>query len=305
MIHSHDLIKKRILVVGSNGMLGQRIVNYFGKKPKVELLASSAEEFSYDGNTAYAIVDLCRKESVKKLIYDFFPDVIINTAAFTNVDLCEKERETAWKVNVRGVEYLAETARIIDAHLIHISTDYVFDGKNGPYSESSKPRPISYYGRTKLASENVIRLNGAIHTIIRTNVLYGPAKLGRPDFVKWVVNNLSDNKEIKIVTDQINNPTYIDDIVQAIDTIIDFRKQGIFNIGGSEFLSRFEFTQRIADYFKLERDLIKPIKTADLNQPAPRPLKSGLVILKAETMLNYKPHTLDESFQEIKKELGL
>jgi len=305
MIHSHDLIKKRILVVGSNGMLGQRIITYLSKKPKVELLASSAEEFSYDGNTAYAIVDLCRKESVKNVIYDFFPDVIINTAAFTNVDLCETEREIAWKVNVRGVEYLAETARIIDAHLIHLSTDYVFDGKNGPYSENSKPRPISYYGRTKLASENVIRLNGALHTIIRTNVLYGPVKMGRPDFVKWVVTNLRENKEIRIVTDQINNPTYIDDIVQAIDKIIDYKKQGIFNIGGAELLSRYDFTVRIADFFNLNKDLIKPIITADLKQPAPRPLKSGLVTLKAETMLGYKPHKIDDSFLKIKQELNL
>lgn len=305
MIHSHDLIKKRILVVGSNGMLGQRIIHHFENKPKVELLASSAEEYSYVGNTSYTIVDLCRRESIKSLIYDFFPDVIINTAAFTNVDLCETERETAWKVNVRGVEYLAETARIIDAHLIHISTDYVFDGKNGPYTENSKPRPISYYGRTKLASENAIRLVSPLHTIIRTNVLYGPVKMGRPDFVKWVVTNLRENKPIRIVTDQINNPTYIDDIVQAIDTIIEFRKQGIFNIGGSEFLSRYDFTHRIADYFNLDKELIKPIVTSELNQPAPRPLKSGLVILKAETMLNYKPHSLNESFRKIKKELNL
>lgn len=305
MIHSHDLIKKRILVVGSNGMLGQRIIHHFENKPKVELLASSAEEYSYNGDTSYTIVDLCRRESIKNLIYDFFPDVIINTAAFTNVDLCETERETAWKVNVRGVEYLAETARIIDAHLIHISTDYVFDGKNGPYTENSKPRPISYYGRTKLASENAIRLVSPIHTIIRTNVLYGPVKMGRPDFVKWVVTNLRENKSIRIVTDQINNPTYIDDIVQAIDTIVEFKKQGIFNIGGSEFLSRYDFTHRIADYFNLDKELIKPIVTSELNQPAPRPLKSGLVILKAETMLNYKPHSLNESFRKIKKELNL
>ena len=305
MIHSHDLIKKRILVVGSNGMLGQRIVHYLSGQSNIELLASSAEESPYNGNVTYTRIDLCKKESVKGIIYDFFPDVIINTAAFTNVDLCETERETAWKINVRGVEYLAETSRIIDAHLIHFSTDYIFDGKNGPYTENSKPHPISYYGRTKLASENAIRLNGAIHTIVRTNVLYGPVKIGRPDFVKWVVSNLRDMNEIRIVTDQINNPTFIDDIVQAINKIIEFKKQGIFNIGGSEFLSRFDFTNRIADFFNLEKNLIKPIVTSELNQPAPRPLKSGLVILKAETTFGYKPHSLTESFHKIKKELDL
>ena len=305
MIHSHDLIKKRILVIGSNGMLGQRIVHFFKKQSNIELLTASVELSSFIEDVDYTRVDLCRRDSVKNLIFDFFPDIIINAAAFTNVDLCEIEREIAWKINVKGVEYLAESARILDAHLIHISTDYIFDGKNGPYTEDSKPKPISYYGRTKLASENALRLNGAIHTILRSNVLYGPADKGRPDFVKWVFNNLRDKNEIKIVTDQINNPTFIDDLVQAISKIIEYKKQGIFNIGGSEFLSRFEFTNRIADFFKLDKNLIKPILTQELNQRAPRPLKSGLIILKAETTLSFKPHSIEDSLQKMKIELNL
>lgn len=305
MIHSHDLIRKRILVVGASGMLGQRIVNHFASQKKVELLAASFEESFYDGLVPYVQIDLSRRDSVKNIVYDFFPDVIVNAAAFTNVDLCEKERETAWKVNVKGVEYIAETARIIDAHVVHISTDYVFDGKNGPYTEGNKPNPISYYGRTKLASENALRLIGPINTILRTNVLYGPVKNGRPDYVRWVVNSLREEKPVRIVTDQINNPTFIDDLVQAISRVIEYKKQGLFHIGGAEFLSRFDFTLRIADFFKLNRDLINPIKTEDLKQPAPRPLKSGLITLKAETALGYKPHAVIDTFIKMKKELDL
>jgi dTDP-4-dehydrorhamnose reductase len=253
----------------------------------------------------YIPCDIKSRENIKKLIYDYCPDFIIHTAAFTNVDLSEKMREDAWKINVKGVEYIAEAARTIDAQIIHISTDYIFDGKNGPYDENAIPNPIGYYGRTKLASENALKISGTLFAILRTNVLYGIALNSRPDFVRWVINSLSNNQPIRIVKDQINNPTFIDDLVQAISKIIEFRKTGVYNIGGKEFLSRFEFTNRIADYFNLDKNIITPIITKELNQPANRPLKSGLLILKAETELGYKPHSISESLSVIKKELGL
>ncbi len=205
---------------------------------------------------------------------------------------------------MKGVEYLAEMCRVLDAHLIHISSDYIFDGTKGPYGENAKPNPIGYYGRTKLASENALKISGALNTILRTNVLYGAAD-SRPDFVRWVVNSIRNGSKIRIVTDQINNPTFIDDLVQSISKIIEFGKPGIYNIGGKEFLSRFDFTQRIADFFNLDKQLITPIKTPELNQPAPRPLKSGLIILKAETELSYRPHTINESLAIMKRELSL
>lgn len=305
MISSNKLIKKRILITGSNGMLGQRLTEYYLKKNNIELMCCSVEETSYITVVNYLQLNIVNKSEVKNVFQNFYPDVIINTAAFTNVDLCESEREAAWNVNVTGVDNLAFYAKSIESHLIHISTDYVFDGNNGPYSEKEKPNPISYYGRTKLASENAVKYRKCDASIIRTNVLYGPAKFGRNDFVKWVVESLRNNKPIKIVTDQINNPTYIDDLVDAINKIIEFKKLGLYNIGGKEFLSRYDFTSRIADYFSLDKDLISSIITASLNQPAPRPLKSGLVTLKAETELGYKPQAMETTFQLMKKELQL
>lgn len=302
---SSDLIKKRILIIGSNGMLGQRLVFSYLGNDNVELLCASVEESSLIPGISYKQIDITQKNKVKELILDFFPDVIVNTAAFTNVDKSETEKETAWKINVNGIENISLYAWTIDAHLIHISTDYIFDGKSGPYSEDDKPMPIGYYGRTKLASENSVRTSGVRYSIVRTNVLYGPAKYGRPDFVKWVINSLTAGEKIRIVTDQIGNPTYIDDLVIAIGKIIEFRKEGIYNIGGIEMLSRFDFTLRIAEYFNLDRELILPVLTKDLNQTAHRPLKSGLIILKAETEIGYKPHTISESFALMKKELHL
>jgi len=304
-MQTNGLVKNRILITGANGMLGQRAVQFYSSRENIELLATSVEEKSVFDFVEYTQVDIKDRDNIKKVIYDYCPDFIVHTAAFTNVDLSEKLREDAWKINVKGVEYIAEAARTIDAHIIHISTDYIFDGKNGPYDENAIPDPVGYYGRTKLASENTLRISGTFFTILRTNVLYGIAQNSRPDFVRWVINSLSKNENIRIVKDQINNPTFIDDLVQGINKIIEFRKTGVYNIGGKEFLSRFDFTLRIAEYFNLDKKLILPITTDELKQPARRPLKSGLLILKAETELGYKPHTISESLAAIKKELDL
>jgi dTDP-4-dehydrorhamnose reductase len=300
-----DLVKNRILIVGSNGMLGRKTVDFYLKTGNYELLLISGKENSLADNVDYIQCDITEREKIKKCVQSFYPDFIINAAAYTGVDKSETEREQAWKVNVRAVEYISETARAIDAHIIHISSDYIFDGKNGPYSEDAVPNPLSYYGRTKLASENALKISGALYTILRTNVLYGTSPTSRPDFVKWVVNSLKNKQQIRIVTDQINNPTFIDDLIQAVSKIIEFNKTGIFNIGGREFLSRHEFTNIIAEYFNLDKTLIEPILKKDLNQAARRPLKSGLITLKAQTELGYKPHTIEEALYKMKKELVL
>lgn len=305
MTFSHEIIKTRILIVGATGMLGQRAIKHFLKDQNVELLACSVEEKYFDDSVSYVSADITKREEIKKVVYDFYPDFIINTAAFTNVDLSETEKELAWKINVRGVEYLAETARVLDSYIIHISSDYVFDGACGPYDERAVPNPLGYYARTKLASENALRISGAAYTALRTNILFGPAQYGRPDFVKWVVNSLRDGKQINIVTDQIGNPTYLDDLVQGIYKVIKYRKPGIYNIAGRDVLSRYDFTMKICEHFDLDKSLVNKILTADLKQPAKRPLKSGLITLKAETELDYKPHTITEALSLMKQELGL
>ena len=302
---STELVKRRIIIAGGNGMLGQRLIEFYNKLNDVELITTSVEEKSVFDDVDYVQADISNRNGIKKVVYDFCPDFIINAAAYTNVDKSESERELAWKINVKGVEYLSETARVLDSHLIHISTDYIFDGRSGPYTENDTPNPLGYYARTKLASENTLKISGCKNTILRTNVLYGTAKYSRPDFVKWVVESLRANKEIRIVDDQINNPTFIDDLVQGINKIVELRREGIYNIGGNEFLNRYEFTLMIAEYFKLDKNLVKKIKTEELNQPARRPLKSGLITIKAQSELGYKPHTILQSLELMKTELNL
>ncbi len=298
-------IKKRILIIGSNGMLGQRLTEFYGRKNDYEIFLTSAEKESYFEDFDYKQLDIRNKSDVKSVIMDFFPDTIINVAAYTNVDGCETNKELAWKINVEGVKNIALYSQGIDAHTIHISSDYVFDGNNGPYTEDERPNPINYYGRTKLASENVLKSSGTRYTIIRTNVLFGPAKFGRPDFVKWVVNSLREKKQIRIVTDQFGNPTYLDDLVNGISSIEESETEGLFHIGGKDFLTRYEFTEEIAEFFELDKSLITPIKTAELNQLAPRPLRSGLITDKAERLLGYKPRSIETALKLMKKELNL
>ena len=304
MTQQENLIKKRIMVIGSNGMLGQRLTSYFMFKRDVELLCASFEDESFFSKVNYLKIDISSSREVKSIINDFCPDVIINGAAYTNVDGCESEKELSWKINVTGIENLVKYVKGCKSQLIHISSDYIYDGTEGPYHETDLPNPISYYGKTKLAGENAIVSSNIDYTIIRTNVLYGPTQYGRPDFVKWVVTSLLNKERIRIVNDQINNPTYIEDLVSAIVKIIETKKKGIYNIGGAELLSRLEFTYKIADYFKLDKSLTTEIITAELNQPAPRPLKSGLVNLKAETELGYKPHRIDETLFLMKRYLN-
>ena len=299
-----NLIKKRIMIIGSNGMLGQRLTSYFMFKRDVELLCTSFEDESLFSKVNYSKIDISTPREVKKIINNFCPDVIINGTAYTNVDGCESEKELSWKVNVTGIENLVKYVKGCKSQLIHISSDYIFDGTDGPYHETDLPNPISYYGKTKLAGENAIVSSDIDYTIIRTNVLYVPTEYGRPDFVKWIVTSLQNKEKIRIVNDQINNPTYIEDLVSAIVKIIETKKKGIYNIGGSELLSRLEFTYKIADYFKLDKSLITEIITAELNQPAPRPLRSGLVNLKAETELGYRPHRIDETLFLMKRYLN-
>lgn len=297
---------KKILLFGSNGMLGQRLTDRILKDNKYELYCSSFEDESFVDGVNYTKADITSKDDLRNLIKGIHPNIIINAAAYTNVDKAEEERELCWNINVKALEYISMFCKVLeDIHLVHVSTDYVFDGNNGPYSEDDRLNPIGYYAKSKLAGENAVIASGIKYTIIRTNVLYGPAKKGRPDFVKWVIDSVRAGKQINIVDDQINNPTFLDDLANGIFLAVDKNKQGIFHVGGKEFLNRFDFTLRIADYFNLDKALIKPITTAELKQKAKRPLKSGLKVDKATKELGYKPTDVEQTFEIMKQELGL
>ena len=296
--------KGKILVTGANGLLGQAVTEVFKRESDLELCLTSVEEKSYTGFDAeYRQLDICIKDNVKAIVADYKPDVILNCAAFTDVDKCETEREACWKLNVDAVKNLIIAARPHGIKLVHISTDYIFDGKAGPYSEDSTPNPISFYGKSKHAAENAIVASGITHAIARTMVLFGVGKNVKPNFAIWLVNKLAAKEKINIVDDQIGNSTIVDNLAYGLLKVIENEKTGIWNIAGKDIESRYDFTVKLCDVFDFDKSLITKIKTASLNQPAPRPLNSGLVTLKAETELRFSPMNTAESLELFKHNL--
>jgi dTDP-4-dehydrorhamnose reductase len=295
----------KILITGANGLLGQAMVSVFSRESDFEIIKSSVEPESFvRTGLQYIQLDITNKDELKKTVSEINPGVIINCAAYTDVDKCETERELSWKINVDAVKNLIIAARPVNAKLVHFSTDYVFDGKNGPYDEQSVPNPLSFYGRGKLASENALIASGIEHAIIRTMVLFGYGVNVKPNFAMWLVNKLSAKEKVNIVDDQIGNSTIVDDLAYGTLKVVEKEKTGIYNIAGRDIESRLDFTMKLCDVYGYDKSLINRIKTKDLNQPAPRPLNSGLITLKAETELGFRPMNTIEALQLLKFNSG-
>ena len=295
----------KILLTGSNGLLGQSLTSILERESDFDIIQTSFEDESYlMYGYPYEKLDITKKDDVKRIVDYYVPDVIVNCAAFTNVDQCETERELSWKINVDGVKNLIIAARRNNSRIIHYSTDYVFDGRSGPYSEESVPNPISFYGREKLASENAFFTSDIDFAIIRTMVLYGVGNNIKSNFALWFIDELRNGKPINIVTDQIGNYTMIDDLSFGTLKIIEKNLKGIYNIAGLDILSRYEFVMKACEVFKLNKDLVRPIITASLNQPAPRPLKSGLTTFKMQSELGFTPMDSLEGLRLLKYQLG-
>ena len=296
---------KRILICGSNGLLGQRLALMLSSQTDYEVLNTSRKRsFVFDDRLFdYTQLDITKKGDVKSLVSSFNPTTIINAAAAADVDWCEQHREEAWKINVTGVENLIEATRKVGARLIHISTDYVFDGTHGPYGEDDKPNPISYYGKSKLASENAVRIAEIPYAIFRTIVLYGSGIGTRDNFPIWVIKNLRSRKTIRCSEDQISNPTHINDIAFAIVKGFELNREGMYHVCGAERVSRYQFAIRTAELFGLDPGLIQRVKSSDLNQIAPRPPVTGFVTLKAQTELGLKPMDISQGLTFLKREL--
>ncbi len=291
---------KRILITGANGLLGQTLVKTFEARSKV--LATGIEEKPHLAPVTweYLPLDITKMEDCKKLFQEFVPEIVINAASYTHVDDCEKNRELCWKVNVKAVENLGHLARRYDAHLIHYSTDYIFDGTEGPYGEDETPNPLGYYGKSKLASENVLHQIAPSFTILRTCVLYGTGYGVKKNFFLWVNENLRKGNKINVVTDQYNNPTLAEDLAIGTRLVIEESVQGVYHMAGKNYINRYDFALAIADVFNLRNDLISPIDSEQLQQQANRPPRGGLKIDLAGRDLGYTPRSVNDSLIYLK-----
>lgn len=295
---------KKVLITGANGLLGQKLVQTL--QGKFQILATGNEDHFYpDKNEVpYKILDITDYARCKAFIRDMKPDIIVNAASYTNVDGCESEKEACWDVNVKGVENLAKAAKGLMSLLIHVSTDFIFDGENGPYSEGDRPNPLGYYGKSKLASENVCRISGIPFAIVRTSVLYGLGVDVKQNFFAWIHDSLKNGNKINIVTDQFNTPTLVDDLAKGILWIMQKSAYNVYNISGGDYVNRFDYANLLAEVFGFEKNLIKPITTNSLKQRARRPMKGGLIIDKARKELDFRPQSLLDSFLYLKESMS-
>jgi dTDP-4-dehydrorhamnose reductase len=297
----------KILITGSNGLLGQKLLHKLRQDFSVELIATSKGKnrvSNKDGYT-YFDLDITNNDVVAQLIASEKPQVVINTAAMTNVDLCEDEKKACDALNVEAVRYLADSCAMIDAHLIQISTDFIFDGEDGPYTEEDEPNPLSYYGLSKLKSEEVLQAHNVKWTILRTIIVFGVGeKLSNGNIVLWAKGALAKGDPLNIIDDQFRAPTLAEDLADACILAAKKKAFGVFNASGKDIMSIYEIVERIAKHYGNTTENLNRISTATLNQTAGRPPRTGFILDKSKKVLGYNPHSFEECLTIINKQLN-
>lgn len=295
----------RILVTGSHGLLGQKLTRLLEREPGVLLTAtgrvqSRAGVISKD----FTSLDVTREEEVNRVFEEARPEVVIHTAAMTQVDQCETDRKACWLTNVTAVQYVSRACEKIKAHLIHFSTDFVFNGSQGPLDEAAKPEPISYYGESKLASEKEVQKLRTPWTLIRTVLVYGVTPdLSRSNIVLWVKNSLEAGKTIRVVNDQWRTPTLAEDLAMGCWLAVKKKATGIYHVSGEEMMTPYQVALRTAEHFGLDKTLIQETNSAEFRQPARRPLRTGFIIDKAKKELGFQPHSFKEGLELVGRQL--
>ena len=298
----------KILITGSNGLLGQKLVQLIIEKGVDELVATARgkNRLPYpEDKYVFDELDITNKHQVKTVISKHQPDAVIHTAAMTNVDQCESEKEACWGLNVNAVNYLIEACADDNIFLLHLSTDFIFDGQDGPYDEEAAANPISYYGESKLAAEKLFENSSIDYAIARTVLVYGIAHdMSRNNIILWVKQSLEEGKEIKVVDDQLRSPTLAEDLAMGCYLIVQQKASGVFNISGKDVLNPYQMAEKTAAFFNLDTSTMKKADPSTFSQPAKRPPKTGLIIEKARTQLGYEPHSFDEGIAIVAEQIG-
>lgn len=297
---------KTILVTGSNGLLGQKIIYALLGRTDVRCISTAKGEnrMRVQEGYHYETLDITSKEEVNHILGKWKPDVVINTAALTNVDVCESRKEDATLLNVTAVEHLVDACRKCGSHLVHLSTDFVFDGTSGPYTELDVPNPLSHYATTKWQGEQVVMASDISWSIIRTIIIYGVVDdNSRSNVVLWTYNALRKQQNITVINDQFRSPTLAEDLADACIAAGLRRANGVYHVSGRETMCILDMVKIVAAFFKLDASFIQPISSAELNQPAKRPPVTGFIISKAERDLDFRPRSFLSGLEEVKKQL--
>lgn len=296
---------ERILVTGANGLLGQKLVKLLSEDESIQFLATGTGPLRLKNpQIPYSCMDITNKEEVERVINEFKPTALIHPAAMTHVDQCETNPELCWKTNVDAVRYIAECCEKNNIFLVHLSTDFIFDGEAGPYSEDAEPNPLSVYGRSKAASEEIVKNMKTPYAILRTVLVYGYTEgLSRSNIVLWARNALKEGRELRVVNDQWRTPILAEDLAWACLQTVKQRATGIFHVSGAETYGIHEMVRKIAEFYGIENPPIREVSSEELGQPAKRPPRTGFIIDKARRVLNFKPRTLLEGLELIETQI--
>jgi dTDP-4-dehydrorhamnose reductase len=290
----------RILVTGSNGLLGQKLVELISSGNDYLIATAKSTLVINLPKGEFHALDVTDAASVESVIAQSKPDVIIHTAAMTQVDQCETEQEKCWLNNVQAVENLVRACEKFSVRLIHLSTDFIFDGTHGPLDETEKPNPLSYYGKSKLAAEEIIQKSKIDWAILRTVLVFGVTKdMSRSNIVLWVKKSLEEGKSIQVVNDQWRTPTLAEDLAMGCYLAATKNAKGIYNISGETMMTPYDIALATAEFFKLDSSLIKKTDSTQFKQPAARPPKTGFIIAKAKRELGYQPRSFSEGLKVV------
>jgi dTDP-4-dehydrorhamnose reductase len=297
----------RLLITGSNGLLGQKLLARLHQEPGVALLATGrgpnrlAEWFPA---VPYRPLDVADAAQVEQLIREQQPTHVIHTAAMTQVDDCELRPAECWLHNVTATQNLARSCAAHGVHLTHLSTDFIFDGAHGPLAEDARPNPLSQYGRSKLAAEEAVQATPGLRwAIARTVLVYGVLLGGgRSNIVLWVRDSLRAGKPIKVVSDQWRTPTLAEDLAEGCWRIARQSARGVYHLSGREMLTPYDMALRVAAHFGLDAGLIQKVDASTFTQPGRRPARTGFIIDKAERELGFRPHSFAEGIDVVARQ---
>ena len=289
----------KILLTGANGLLGYYLVPELGRFGH-EVLATGIGPCRLQilhqwGNIVYRSLDITDSAQVTEVLESFSPEVIIHAAALTQADFCETHQVACWDVNVTATRFIIEAARKIRAFLVYVSTDFVFDGKAGPYKESDIPAPINYYGCSKRVAEKAVMESGLDWSIARTVLVYGKTDtVARTTIISWAAEKLSKGEKIKVVSDQFRTPTYAGDLAKGLRLIAEKKATGIYHLSGKELMTPYDMAIKTANFLGSDNNLVEKVDASVFSQPAIRPLKTGFIIDKARNELGFDPITFSE-----------
>jgi dTDP-4-dehydrorhamnose reductase len=286
----------RLAVTGANGLVGSRLCRAAVERGHT-VFGLARGDRRVDGAFAYHSLDLTSQSSVDRCLDDVRPEAIINPASMTDVDGCERDPAGAWAANAAAPAFIATAAKRLGTHLVHVSTDYVFDGDAGPYTEEDVPNPRGVYAQTKFAGELAAKSLAPSWTIARTAVVYGWPQAGRPNFGSWLVSALSQKQPVKLFEDQEVSPSLANSVAAMLLELAERKLPGIWNIAGADVVDRVTYGRLLCETFGFDKGLLTPSKISDVKLASPRPKKSGLRTTKAAAQLKEQPLSLAEAMR--------